>query len=247
MIKSITSTQNETVKYLCSLHHAKYRKKEDRFIVQTERAISTLMSKMQPLQFFMTQEVYDKQTVTQDISRITLVTPQIMQKISTLEQPAGMVALFDIPHTKTTTLNKGIVLANVSNPGNMGTLIRSAAAMNCSTVIIVEGTDPWDPKVVQATAGALALVDILQLSWNELLAVKKNLKLCALVVKDGQSPDTLKRNDILIVIGNEATGIPASWLATCELTCTLPMPGNTESLNAAVAGSIALYIAFVQK
>lgn len=247
MIKSITSGHNDTVKYLCSLHHAKYRKLEGTFIAQTERTIRALMSKLQPLQFFMTQEAYDKQTLTHDVSRITLVTPQVMRKISTLQESAGMIALFDIPGTKPTKLTKGIVLANISNPGNMGTLIRSAAAMNCQAVVIVEGTDPWDPKVVQASAGALASIDIIQLSWNELLTLKKDLKLCALVVKDGQSPDTLKRDDILMVIGNEATGIPAQWLSSCELTCTLSMPGNIESLNAAVAGSIALYIAFVQK
>ena len=63
----------------------------------------------------------------------------------------------------------GLVLAQISDPGNMGTLIRSGAAMGCSTVVIVEGTDPWGPKAVQASGGAIGKVHIIQTDWHELV------------------------------------------------------------------------------
>ena len=72
---------------------------------------------------------------------------------------------------------------------------------------------------------------------------KKDLKLIALVVKDGTPPDTINFENSLLVIGSEAHGIPTQWAEQCEEKLTLPMPGNTESLNAAVAGSIAIYLA----
>ena len=76
---------------------------------------------------------------------------------------------------------------------------------------------------------------------------KHQYRLYALVVSGGNSLDTVDASKALLVVGNEARGIPAELLAQCDESITLPMPGGTESLNAAVAGSIALYIAFCKK
>jgi len=64
----------------------------------------------------------------------------------------------------------------------MGTLIRSAAAMNKTSIVIVEGVDPWSPKVIQASAGSIALVNIFQFTWEELMHNKGSLKLCAFII-----------------------------------------------------------------
>lgn len=69
------------------------------------------------------------------------------------------------------------------------------------------------------------------------------MQLCALVVRGGIALEKLQLQDALIVVGNEADGLPPEWADACELKCTLSMPGNTESLNAAIAGSIVLYAA----
>jgi TrmH family RNA methyltransferase len=126
----------------------------------------------------------------------------------------------------------------------MGTLIRTAAALGKKTVIVAEGTDPWNIKVVQASAGTIGLVNIHSLSWRELLKKKGGRPLAALVVKDGIHPKKIDLSHALLVIGNEAHGLPTAWLRDCEYKITLPMPGNIESLNAAVAGSIAMYLAW---
>ncbi len=169
-----------------------------------------------------------------------------MEKMSTTKTPSGYLAVFTIPPKPQPTFERGIVLANITDPGNMGTLIRSATAMNVKTVVIVDGVDPWSPKVVQASAGTVGSVALLECSWQELLTYKQDKQLCAFVVKNGKTPQELELNDMLLVIGNEAHGISNDWLNDCEFTCTLPMPGNTESLNAAVAGSIALYLMATQ-
>ena len=169
-----------------------------------------------------------------------------MEKISTTKTPSGYLAVFTIPKQPQPTVERGIVLANITDPGNMGTLMRSAAAMNIKTVVVVDGVDPWSPKVVQASAGSVGTLTIYQCSWQELLKHKQEKKLCALVVKNGKAPQEHELNDVFLVIGNEAHGIPSDWLNDCELKCTLPMPGKTESLNAAVAGSIALYLMATQ-
>ncbi len=243
-MKTINSRQNPEIKLVDALKKAKERKNQQRFIAEGIRTIQTLLTKYKPIQLYLTEKAFSEHHINIDRNLITLVTDEVMQKISTTKTPSGVVGVFTMPQQPTSDLTPGLVLANITNPGNMGTLIRTATAMNVNTIVIVEGTDIWSPKVIQSTAGTIANVDIFELTWQELLNQKKDLNLCALVVKDGKPPEHLDLKKSLIVVGNEADGIPSEWIANCEQLCTLPMPGNTESLNAAVAGSIALYLAF---
>lgn len=245
-MKTINSRQNAEIKQVDALKKAKERKKQQRFIAEGVHTIEALLTKFEPIQLYLTNKAFNTHHFNIDRNLITLVSDEVMAKISTAKSPSGIVGVFAIPQQSQKTLTHGLVLANITNPGNMGTLIRTAAAMNANSVVIIEGADVWGPKVVQSTAGTLAHVDIFELSWQELVAQKKDTQLCALVVKDGTSPEKLDLNNSLIVVGNEANGIPNEWVADCEQLCTLPMPGNTESLNAAVAGSIVLYLAFAK-
>jgi TrmH family RNA methyltransferase len=248
MIKKINSPENPLVKHVVQLHSSKYREKHQEFIAEGFRTISTLIASQSKLITLFTIDdfLYDTQQIAPD-SSIIVVTPSLMDKISTAKSPSGFLAVFAMPEAPSLdTLNAGIVLAQISDPGNMGTLIRTAAAMNKKTVVCVETVDPWNPKVVQATAGALGNVSIFRLSWNDLLANKKNINLCALVAADGNTPEKVNLKNALIVIGNEGAGIPDAWINQCDEKLTLPMPGKFESLNAAVAGSIALYLSAME-
>ena len=100
--------------------------------------------------------------------------------------------------------------------------------------------------MVHASAGTIGNVIIIDTDWKTVIEQKKDHALCALVVKDGNSPQELDFAHTVLVIGNEARGLPQDIIASCDTRCTLPMPGNTESLNAAVAGSIALYCAYLK-
>lgn len=248
MIKTITSRQNQLIQAICQLHDSKGRKIQKKFIGQGLRTCSTLLNNGCELeQLYITDALLETTEKLVSTDKITIVSPEVMEKISTMTTPSGIVGVFKIPDAPDIkTLGPGLVLAHLADPGNVGTLIRSAAAMNAS-VVIVEGADIFAPKVVQATAGAIAKVPTFQLSWQELVKHKGSLVLCALVASGGKKPRELDLHNVLLVVGNEAHGIPEQWLADCQQKLTLPMPGNTESLNAAIAGSIALYIAQVQQ
>ncbi len=244
-MKIITSRTNSTIKQICSLHTKKGRSTSRQFIAEGQRTIEALLtSKCELVQLYVIQDHPVNLQCPAEL--ITFVTPEVMEKISTTKTPSGQLAIFNIPPKPRPTVERGIVLANITDPGNMGTLMRSATAMNIKTIVVVDGTDPWGPKVVQASTGAIGSVMLLECSWQELLEIKKEKKLCALVVKGGKTPQELELKNILLVVGNEAHGIPNDWLNDCDIKCTLPMPGNTESLNAAVAGSIALYLMTTQ-
>jgi TrmH family RNA methyltransferase len=248
MIKKIDSTANPIIKHVAQLHSSKHRAHLQEFIAEGFRTISTLINAGSKLiTLFTTEEfVYDAQQLV-PAKQIIIVSEQVLQKISTSKNPSGLLATFQIPAQPSfDKLAAGIVLAQIADPGNMGTLIRTAAAMNKKTVVCIETVDPWNPKVIQATAGAIGTVDLFCINWHDLILNKKNLRLCALVATEGKKPEDVNLCDALIVVGNEGAGIPNEWIAQCDEKITLPMPGNFESLNAAVAGSIALYLAATQ-
>jgi len=197
----------------------------------------------QPIDLYVRQKMLQKAKNLVAEGQITIVSDSVMEKLSQSTCPSGMVGVFKLPKKpKTEKLASGIVLAEVADPGNMGTLIRTCAALGFSSVVVVGGTDPWSHKVVQATAGAIAQVNIFSWSWEKLLQNKGDKKLVALVVKDGEKPEKIDPQNSLLVVGNEAHGLPQEWIADCDKKITLPMPGRVESLNAAIAGAIALYL-----
>ena len=248
-MKEISSRTSDSVKTIVSLHSPKGRQQHEQFIAQGLRVIQTLLAGgYQLVQLYAT---YEQLVVAHGLcpaSKITKVSPPVMDKISSATNPSGLLAVFAIPAAPSPrTLNSGIVLAQVQDPGNVGALIRTAAAMKVHSVVLVESVDPFNPKVVQASAGTIAQVALFRMSWTELMNAKRDMRVCALVVQGGTPLESLKAHKSLLVVGNEAHGLPAEWIAKCDEQITLSMPGNVESLNAAIAGSIALYTAWHAK
>jgi TrmH family RNA methyltransferase len=243
----ITSRSNPLIKHIVELHDAKGRARSQECIAQGIRTCTTLIKSGMTLKhLFCTNDTLEKAQSLASQDSIIKVSESVMQKINPVSQSSDIVCVFAIPASSTSTaLSRGLVLANVSDPGNMGTLIRSAVAMDASSIVIIEGTDPWSPKVIHSSAGTIAQANIFKWTWQELLQHKGSLPLCALVVSGGNKPEEFTRTDMLLVVGNEAHGIPKTWIDDCEQKLTLAMPGNTESLNAAIAGSLALYTLFV--
>ncbi len=248
-MKVITSKTNEEIKSVCALHDRKERESQNKFIAEGLRTVTTLIkSGMKVVQLYTTEKhAYDAQKLVNE-SLVTIVPETVMEKMSAATSASGFLAVLEIPaQPNFSQLDSGIVLANITDPGNMGTLIRTASALNIKNIVIIDGTDVWSPKVVQATAGTLAFMNIFNTSWQSLVKWKKENKLCALVIKGGKNPKDLTFEKTLLVVGNEATGINQEWLRDCNEYMTIPMPGQAESLNAAVAGSIGMYLAFATK
>lgn len=248
-MKKIQSRSNDDIQFVTNLHKEKNRTIHQLYIAEGIRTCKTLIDAGNiTKRIYVTDALLPEAQKLVDEQYITVVTTSVMGKISTSKTPSGLLAVFRMPpEPSLDQMTSGLVLANISDPGNMGTLIRSCVAMNCSTVVIVDGTDPWSPKVVQSSAGAIGKVRIIQTSWDVLVEHKGKHKLCAMVVKDGKAPDQINFTNTLLVVGNEAHGLPDAWINQCNSRVTIPMPGDMESLNAAVAGSIALYLAFVQR
>lgn len=245
-MKLITSLSNTDVKKVVELKEKKGREQHKQFVAEGLRTIQTcLESSCECVQLMVTQKGYE-QLPEEIIKKVPLVVVSfdVMKKISFSTMPSGLLGIFAMPKSRALGhLRPGIVLHNITDPGNMGTLIRTAVALN-TCCVIVEGCDRWNPKVVQASAGLIAHADIIESSWERLLMHKKDLQLSALVVEGGSKPQDISLNNTLLVVGSEAHGLPAEVIEACDTRMTLPMDGPAESLNAAVAGSIALYLQY---
>ncbi len=128
-----------------------------------------------------------------------------------------------------------VALWRVADPGNVGTLIRSADAFGAGVALSPGCADPTGPKALRASMGALFRVPLAQ--FDEPGGTR-----IALVPRDGTPLPTLELNgEVVFVLGAERLGLPAEVVERCELRASIPQVGNTESLNVAMAGTIALY------
>lgn len=171
-----------------------------------------------------------------DFRNWTEVTQDVLDRLAETSHPRGPVAVIRIPPVD--TVNRDHYAIDVGDPGNAGTLIRTAAAFGLDVVFTPGSVDPWSPKVLRAAAGAHFRTSI-----GEPPASRGTI---ATVVEGGIPPHRL--GEVLdpgrtwaVLIGSEAHGLSSGDVASADIAVTIPMPGGVESLNAAVAGAIVGY------
>lgn len=228
------------IKFIKQLELKKYRRREGLFVAEGPKVVGDLVeSGFIPSLIFST----DKWIVPCNIQQSVLVTEEELHKISFLQNPQDVLGIFEIPHPKLLHDN-GLILAldGVQDPGNLGTIIRIADWFGISTIYCSSDTvDAWNPKVVQATMGSIARVDIIYTDLAELLAKAKVPIYGTLLDGENIYAHPLSRDGI-IVMGNEGNGITENVrkLLTDKLLIPHFHNGNShaESLNVAIATAI---------
>jgi TrmH family RNA methyltransferase len=163
------------------------------------------------------------------------VEPELLAGVSTLPHPARAIGVFrraDLPRGKRDAC---IALWRLSDPGNVGTLIRSADAFGACVALSEGCADPLGQKALRASAGAIFRVPLL--AWDD--APGRRIALDSR--GDVLLPDADLTLPATLVLGAEREGLPDDVLAACDVVASIPMPGDAESLNVAAAGAIALY------
>ena len=165
--------------------------------------------------------------------------------------PHGVAAVARIPPAASDAgRDLVLVLAGVSDPGNLGTLLRTAEAVDAAVVLTEGSVDPWSPKVVRASAGSVLRVPVATRPAPEALdaLAAAGLALVGTRSRGGARPEALDlRAPVALVLGGEAHGLPAEVEERIERWATLPMVGRVESLNVAVAGSVLAFEAVRQR
>jgi RNA methyltransferase, TrmH family len=179
----------------------------------------------------------ERPALVERLDRPELVAPELMAGLSTLPHPARVVAVFrraDLP--RGADAPAGLALWHVRDPGNVGTLIRTADALGPAFVALSEGcADPTGPKALRASMGAVFRVPLA--SWED--APSPGIALVPGAVQPLWELDL--GGPVTFLLGAEREGLPSEVLAGCDELATIPVAPAAESLNVAVAGSLALY------
>lgn len=166
-----------------------------------------------------------------------------MERMSDMTSPQDVLAVVEIP-TARPCGDRIIILDGISDPGNLGTIIRTAAWFGFNDVVLLEGSaDPFAPKVVRSSVGALFHVNIQRdVTLDAMQTIVRDVPLVAAATRDGQPPDALHGiASCAIVIGSEAHGVRSELLTQCSIHITIPGSDSVESLNASIAAAILMY------
>jgi TrmH family RNA methyltransferase len=237
-MKTITSTSHELVKHWVRLQRDRsYRHTLRTVLVEGKNLLKDLMKRHTPLRFIVTSEQRDSMATFS--GEMILITPEIASKISAVENSEGCFAEYAIPSSKMPAhVEQGLILDGLQDPGNVGTLLRTALALDVRTIFLIEPCcDPWNPKTLRAAKGAHFDLSITSCTWER---IHTNSPLFVADI-NGEDIHTIRPcRPWLLVLGNEAHGhrVPPSLHPRFV---TIPMPGPVESLNVSQAGAILLY------
>jgi TrmH family RNA methyltransferase len=192
-------------------------------------------------------------------TEILLLPKALLDSVLTTEAPQSVAALIEPPAWSWSDLLEGrgktapliVVLAAIQDPGNLGTILRSAEAFGASGILTLPGTvNPWNPKTVRASAGSIFRLPLLAATAEECFSRlrQSGIRIFTTALREA-SP--AHRADLTgptaLIIGNEGNGVPPELAAQAEASITIPCPGPVESLNASVAAAVLLYEASRQR
>ncbi len=252
----IESRQNPRVKELRAALSRSGRTPSGLIAIEGEHLVAeALRSRLRFAAVFL-RDGYQPPFALPDDADHFLLPADIFASAVATEQPQGIAALIHAPDFSRDAIFRApapliLVLAGLQDPGNVGTLLRSAEAFAASGVLLLPGTaSPWNPKALRASAGSAFRVAAIAASEAEALDLlaRHNIPAIAAVARAGTPvSEAPLANACALLIGNEGAGLSDSLLALAAHRITIPMPGHVESLNAAIAGSLLLYEASRQR
>ena len=252
MIESLNSPHVARVKALIGSRGVKERKSSGQFVAEgMQCAREALVSKNGPQieTLYLTVNGRIKVEGITDLSQFNTVdvSDEVMKEMSETITPQGILAICSIPKSELNSVSlngarKFIYLSEVQDPGNAGTILRSADAFAMDAVITSPGSvDMYSPKVVRSTAGSLWHIPVFEsVPLEDLLAL--GVKAFSLGASGSKTLEAFDANgDVAAVFGNEARGLSTAQQVDAIEVVSIPMPGNAESLNLSAAASIVMY------
>jgi TrmH family RNA methyltransferase len=188
---------------------------------------------------------------------VVRLTDDVFQSAVETQSPQGVAALIVPPVSTLEDALVGtpliLIAAGLQDPGNLGTLVRSAEAFGATGVLTTPGTvNAWNQKALRASVGSVFRVPVVAVALEDIATLKtRGVRLLAAVGTDDFGTKSAQDVDFTeacaVMIGNEGAGLTAEWMELADVRVTIPCPGAVESLNAAVAGSLLLYEASRQR
>jgi TrmH family RNA methyltransferase len=249
MIREITSATNPLVKQLRALVSSKKARQESsQFVIEGWRGIKTLLdhqSSTYQLEQLVISKDWNKQPLPENIDTIQLP-EHVFEKISDVRNAQGILGV--VSHKEQIhelpTIGRFLLLDNLRDPGNLGTLIRSAVGSGFDGILLYgDCVEPYNPKVIRSTMGTFAFSKVWNVDAEQVFqCLEDGFELCVTTGIDGESLYESEFGDkTILVIGSEAHGVSDELFAKATKKITIPLQAECESLNAAIAGSICMF------
>ncbi len=245
----ITSPQNPKLKLIRALQgRARSRRKEKAFLAEGVRLVEEAINAKWSIRFILYDRTLSKrgQELLKNLDNVEVeeVDAALLKAISDTENSQGVLAVLNdsqlpIPNTPDFLL----ILDQIRDPGNLGTLLRTAAAGGVDAVLLPPKTaDAFAPKVLRAGMGAHFRLPIISMTWEEIKTQVADLTVLLAEVEEGVNyTEASLKHACALIIGGEAEGASQSARTLAQTSIHIPMSGETESLNAAIAGAILIF------
>ena len=250
MITKITSRDNQVLKAIRSLHHKKGRAQSGLYFAEGVRLVQEALDFVSDRvrlvvvseSYFANNEFYIN-SLDNSGKKIYITEDKLFADICDTETPQGIAAVLEIPDEVAPDLSSTgyvLMLDGVAEPGNMGTIIRTAEAAGIDGIFLMKGcVDIYSPKVVRSAMGSVFRMKFFKANIDTIESLKAEGFKIATTALYNSKPIKGKR---AIVIGNEAHGVSDEVLSLSDICVRIDMCGKVESLNAAVAAGIAMYM-----
>lgn len=236
----IESIQNEKIKYFRKLRETKYIKEYKEFIVEGEHLVEEAIKCGYAKEII----ILDGKDYETNLPKL-FVSDNVLKSISLLKTPQYIMALCKVIDNKDIKGNKILLLDNVSDPGNLGTIIRSSVAFNVDTIILSEDSvNLYNDKVVRSSEGMIFNTNIITMNLSDAINKIKSMgiKVYGTDLKGSKFLHEFnKPSSFALIVGNEGMGMKKELLDLCDEKIKIEMNNNCESLNVGVATSIILY------
>lgn len=242
----ITSLQNDRVKLAYGLlTGSKSRRKAGKIVLEGVRLIGdALAAGYLPDFVFYDPASFDPAPFNLDAALLLDAAPEVIKHLSGTEQPQGVVGVFPLPTPSVPRdLRRVLILDALADPGNLGTILRTAAAAGVDLVLLAPGTvDPYNDKALRGGMGAHFRVPVINQSWEKIAATCDGLPVYLADMTGDLTYDAADWGQPwALVVGSEAHGASESAAALAHHTVYIPMAAATESLNAASAAAVILF------
>lgn len=260
-MQKITSKENAIIKHIIKLKEKKYRNTYNEFIIEGAKILKEAIEENAKIKnIIISEDALNSELVEKNIKEqlsvfdTILVPNSIFKILSDVENPQGVLAIIE-NNSKNVELDFSqdiiLLLDDIQDPGNLGTIIRTADSIGLTQILVTKGTaDAYNPKVIRSTMGAIFRIDVVETDnlKESIKNIKNNgFKILTTSLQTDKAIYDLKLNKVAIIIGNEANGVSKEIQDESDIKAIIPMKGKTESLNVSVATGVILYEYLRQK
>lgn len=249
-MKIISSIDNSLIKKIKSLSVKKYREQFALFLVEGEKVVKEALNQSGLVETLLVDEAYQNkydELIKTNYDKVIIVTSKVYDSLTNTVSPQRIMAVVKKREEKSIETSTSIlVLDGLQDPGNLGTIIRSAVASGFEDIVLIDSVDPYNDKTIRSASGTIFFPNFIKMKREEFIDFSKTANYNILIAEAGENnifSDKLKiKKPYALVIGNEGNGISKEILSLKHTSISIPMDSRVESLNASVSASVLMFI-----